>query len=158
MDLISYLFKVPFYVLWNIFMLFVWSILIILRNPRIFLSPKAWLTLFIFYVLGALFILLFLQIPLDIMLILLTGKPLAGWIPSSGSWLTDYALSSLLSTLLFILLFSALLRRLSRMLSKFGIVQEDVINTIEKFSSERLISKVKQTIFLLLIALLLVII
>jgi|GEM_PF-3002786 len=153
--LLTYLATLPASVAWNLAMLAFFTVELLWRNIRRLWDPRTWITIFTFYVIGSLAITFLVQIPLDLTLLLLTGKTLTGWIPATGSWLSDHAVESLIATFIFTVLLSKVIAWFMIPAGKLKIFRRDVLEDINAYNSEYMQEKVKKTAILFVIGLVL---
>ena len=132
-------------------MLFIWSLELIMKNWRHLWDPRTWITLFLFYFMGSLFILFFIEVPLDILLLFLVGKTFSGLFSIPLGWLSNYALSSLFSTVIFTLLLSGFVSRIMKLSSGFPLLRRDVMQSIVEYNSSYIFTKIKRTFLLFLV-------
>ena len=151
--LLTYLATLPASVVWNLMMLAFFTVELLWRNIRRLWDPRTWITIFTFYVIGSLAITFLVQIPLDLTLLLLTGKTLTGWIPATGSWLSDHAVESLITTFIFTVLLSKIISKLMMPAAGMKIFRKDVLEDITAYNSEYIREKAKKSAILFLIGL-----
>ncbi len=132
----SYLATLPISMAWNMIMLAFFTVELLWSNIRRLWDPRTWTTIFTFYVMGSLAITFFVQVPMDLMLLLATGKTLTGWIPATGSWLSDHAIESLITTFIFTVLLSKMITWLMAPAAKLKIFRQDVLEDVQAYNSE----------------------
>ena len=154
LSLMEYLFKLPLYVFWNFVMISFWSFELILKNWKKAWDPRTWITLFLFYFIGSMAILFLVEIPLDLLFLLIFGRTLTDLIPPYPNWIVGYALSSFLSTALFTLLFSKILVLLTHQIPRFPLFRTDVLDSILEYNKAFIRSRLKRTIILTILGIL----
>ena len=155
--LVSYMVGLPASIAWNIVMLAIFTAELLWRNIRHLWDPRTWITIFTFYVMGSLAITFLVQIPLDLTLLALTGKTLTGWIPATGSWISDHAVESLITTFIFTVLLSKIIAKLMGPAAKLRVFRSDVLDDIIAYNSEYIREKTKKAIITFVIGLILLI-
>jgi len=155
--LVSYTVGLPASIAWNIVMLAIFTVELLWRNIRRLWDPRTWITIFTFYVMGSLAITFLVQIPLDVALLLLTGKTLTGWLPATGSWLSDHAMESLITTFIFTVLLSGIIAKLMEPAARLKIFRRDVLDDIIAYNSEYIREKAKKSVIIFIVGLILLI-
>ena len=151
----AYLATLPISIAWNMIMLAFFTVELLWRNIRRLWDPRTWITVLTFYVMGSLAITFLVQIPLDLTLLALTGKTLTGWIPATGSWLSDHAVESLVTTFVFTVLLSKIITWFMAPAAKLKIFRRDVLEDINAYNSEYIREKAKKSAILFVVGLIL---
>ena len=151
----GYLAGLPLSVFWNFIMLMFFSLQLLIKNIRRAWDPRTWLTIFFFYFIGSLAITFLVQIPLDVLLLLLTGRTLIDWIPATGSWLADHAIASFVNVFIFTILLSRVIVWLMIPAEKAKIFRRDVLESIVEYNNEYISSKLRKTAIIVIIGIIL---